>query len=217
MKQEKKKPGKKRLLLYYLVLAVCILIIAAVTVTVVLAVTGKKDDLVMDPPSIDNSVNTGNSGGGEQQPQEPDAPTVDNSSRTEFIFPVENVNVSQTMSFWEDVTLTRYLKHKGMDFAGSAGDKVMSVLDGRVVDISTSKTFGTTIRLSHDNGIFTVYKYIDAAEGLEVGQEVSRGQIIGAMAADAGNEREEGPHLHFEVYKGGELADPAEYIEINQK
>ena len=76
---------------------------------------------------------------------------------------------------------------------------------------------GTTVTISHDNGLKTVYSFIDAAEGLEAGQSVERGEVIGTIAEANGAEMALGPHLHFAVYDDGELANPEDYLEIAKK
>ncbi len=217
-----KKPGKKRLLLYYLLLAACILIIAAVTVTVVLAVTGKNDKITVAPPTLEdnsgdnNDMSGGNSGETENPPvQEPD---VDVNTSSVFIFPVSNPNVSQEMDFWYNATLDRYHQHGGMDFSCAAGDEVFAAIDGTVVDVIANDILdGGYIRISHDNGIFTVYKFVEPVEGLVAGARVNRGDVIGTVMAATGVEGECGDHLHFEVYRNGTLTNPAEFLSAENK
>lgn len=204
MKEEKKKPTKKRLLLYYLILAVCILVIAAVTVTVVLAVTGRKDDV-----RIDNSLVT---------PDPDDGDDQDVSTRTEFIFPVKEVNLSQEMDFWHNATIDVYHRHGGVDFRGNVGDEVFAAVDGLVTEVVTnSRLNGGYVTIAHDGGLFTTYKFISPAENLKEGQSVNRGQVIGTIAQPSGEEKEEGAHLHFEVKEYDTLVNPTAYLKADEK
>ena len=211
MKEQKRKPAKKRILLYYLILAVCILVIAAVTVTVVLAVTGRNDGI-----RIDNTLDDPNQG----NPSNPDddGPEKDTSSRTEFISPVKDVEVSQGKGPWQNKMNGIVRLHAGVDFAGEVGTEVYAAVDGRIKEISLkSKLDGNYIVIEHDNGIVTTYKFIDPVEKLKEGDTVSRGQVIGTISAETGDEHEEGPHLHFEVRENGKLIDPADKLNASEK
>lgn len=204
MKEEKKKPTKKRLLLYYLILAVCILIIAAVTVTVVLAVTGRQDNFV-----IDNTLDVPPAENGDDK---------DVSTRTEFIFPVKDVNVSQEMDFWHNATLDVYHRHGGVDFKGEIGDEVFAAVDGLITEVvTTSRLSGGYITIAHDNGLFTTYKFIVPDENLKQGQSVSRGQVIGTISEACGEENADGAHLHFEVHEYDKLVNPTAYLKAEEK
>ena len=214
MKEEKRKKGKKRILLYYLILAVCILVIAAVTVTVVLAVNSRNNGL-----RIDNSIeDPDDNPGGNKDPENPDDPGVDTSTRTQFIFPVATVDVLQDMDFWHNETIDTYYRHRGIDFAGDVGDKVFAAIDGTVASVFyNNRLYGNYVTIMHDNGIFTIYKFIDPNTNLVPGMQVNRGDVIGTIAAATGNERNEGSHLHFEVEKFGKPVDPATYLDIENK
>jgi len=71
---------------------------------------------------------------------------------------------------------------------------VESITTGSVLD-------GTVITLSHENGIKTSYTFVDVKEGLAVGDNVARGDVIATIAEPDGSEYKDGAHLHFEVFK----------------
>ena len=219
-KKEKTKPTKKRALLYYLVLAAIILIIAAVTIAVVFSVN--KNDLTIEGPGQTqgnpNDNKPGNNGGNNGDDNKDDV--KDTSSAYEFIVPVREVDMSKAHVFCYDKTLDRYCVHKGMDFSAAVGTEVLAAVDGTVVGIthkSSDLLYGDSVTIEHANGVKTVYKFIDVSDSLVVGTRVSRGDVIGSVAAANGVENADGDHLHFEVYKDGVETDPDDYLNIVTK
>lgn len=91
--------------------------------------------------------------------------------------------------------------HYGVDFANSTGTPVVSAADGVVSYASPLSTYGNVIMVTHsiDGQIFTsLYAHLSSIK-VGVGQEVSKGQLIGAIGT-TGNST--GPHLHFEIHIG---------------
>lgn len=204
---DKEKNSKKRILRYYLILGACVLIIAAITVSVIFTVNGSKSNVTLDSDKDQENPGGDENGG-----------SVDTSTKYEFISPVEQVDLITSYIFYKNSTLGCYHFHTGVDLAAAAGTQVMATLDGTVESITAGDLLdGTVITLSHENGIKTTYKFIDAAENLAVGDSVSRGDVIGTVAAPCGSEYKEGAHLHFEVSVNGEPADPEDYLDISVK
>lgn len=211
MSQEK-NTNKKKLLTYYIILGACILLIAAVTVTVIFAVRGNDDSF-----QIDNG-NTPSDDDQQDDDDDDDQPSDDVSSAYEFISPVATLDVTNDYTFYYNQTLDCYHYHTGLDMAAEAGTEVLACVDGTVESITLGDLLdGNKIVLSHADGVKTSYYFIDVAEGLEVGDEVKRGDVIGTVAEPTGSEYRDGAHLHFEVSKNGELADPNEYLDISEK
>ena len=218
MKNQENKKSKKKVLLYYLILAACLLVIAAVTVTVIFAVNrSNKNNL-----SVDVGVEQPDDPNNPDNPDDPDEPNKPSSSVTTFLMPTTSQDVATTFDLEENATLGCYRWHKGMDFAGNAGDNVYSVLDGKVTKIiynspSSALLDGGCVTIEHANGVTTIYKFVDIKEGLKVGDTVSRGDTIGTIMAATGSEMELGDHLHFEVKVNGKYADPAAHLELIEK
>lgn len=97
--------------------------------------------------------------------------------------------------------------HNGIDIANSIGTPIVSAMDGTVVDSGPASGFGLWVRVQHANGLITVYGHINRST-VSVGQQVSAGEQIAAM----GNRGQStGPHLHFEVHRGGAI-DPLAWL-----
>lgn len=78
---------------------------------------------------------------------------------------------------------------------------IVSAADGVVSYASPLSSYGNLIMVTHSiNGqIFTSFYAHLSSIKVSVGQEVSKGQLIGGMGA-TGNVT--GTHLHFEIHKG---------------
>ena len=217
MNEHEPKPKNKRLLTYYLILGACILIIAAVAVAVTLSLTLGGNDMTIDDDP-DQAVD-GDDDNDDETPDDGDDDDADDTgNETTFLMPVTEVDAINSYGFYHNTTLDKYYLHTGIDFAGEAGDEVYAVLDGTVESIVSDPILtGTTITIAHENGLTTTYTFVDAAEGLEVGDTVARGDVIATVAEAMGQEYKDGAHLHFEVFLNNEPVDPETYLEITEK
>ncbi|MDE6557557.1 MAG: M23 family metallopeptidase [Clostridia bacterium] len=210
--RSEKKSNKRRVALRYIILAAIILVIAAVTVTVVFAANDWfRSDITIDkgdsplPPVVDPDPD-----------KDKDKPTLND---TTFLKPVNDLNVTTVFEFFQNESLNgKWYFHTGIDLTAPAGTAVVSSLDGTVESIVRDEKCGeTTVTIAHDNGVKTVYSYIDVVEGLKKGSKVKRGEKIGTVSEIAGSEYKMGPHLHFEVIENGKPKDPADFLEITEK
>ena len=128
------------------------------------------------------------------------------------------MNVINTFDFGKDVTLGHWHFHTGLDMAAEVGAAVVACLDGTVEEVVIDdKLDGTTVTIQHENGLKTVYSYIDVKEGLKKGDSVKRGEQIGTVSEPEGAEFKQEAHLHFEVIENGEKKDPATFLDIAEK
>ena len=207
MNEQQPKPKNKKQLTYYLILGACILVIAAVALAVTLSLTLRKDDIQLDNDQTQNDDDDGS-----------DDDATDTSGDNTFGMPVTAANALNEYGFYHNTTLDKYYLHAGIDFAGEVGDEVFAALDGTVESIVTdARLMGTTITLSHANGLKTTYTFVDALEGLETGDVVEKGDVIATVAEPMGQEYKDGAHLHFEVFLNGSVVDPDEYLDIDGK
>jgi murein DD-endopeptidase MepM/ murein hydrolase activator NlpD len=95
--------------------------------------------------------------------------------------------------------------HPAVDIAGTAREPVYAADGGYVALAGWSNAgYGNMILIDHGNGFQTLYGHLDALR-VHQGQSVTKGQMIGLMGC-TGNCT--GPHLHFEVRKGGVSRNP---------
>ncbi|MDP4605430.1 MAG: M23 family metallopeptidase, partial [Erythrobacter sp.] len=95
--------------------------------------------------------------------------------------------------------------HAGMDFKASYGTAIVAVSDGRVSAAGRAGGCGIAVRLEHGGGLSTRYCHMSRM-AVNVGQQVRRGQVIGYVGSTG---LSTGPHLHYEMYRGGRVINPA--------
>lgn len=219
MKEKTENSTKRKKLLFWLILGAFLLIVTAITLGLIFGLRGNGSQTLIDGGQIQTPPDEG----GKNPPDEGNNPpddggNVDTSSQYEFIVPIREVNLIKSHEFNWDNTMKWFRLHQAMDFGAPAGTEVLAAVDGKITSIVTNDVLDyAVIKIEHANNLTSVYKFIDPAEGLEVGQSVSRGQVIGTVATAAGVENEDGDHLHFEVWKNGEMSDPDEYLNLSSK
>jgi murein DD-endopeptidase MepM/ murein hydrolase activator NlpD len=100
--------------------------------------------------------------------------------------------------------------HEGIDIKGKEGDPVTAVKSGTIISVGASGDYGNLIRIDHGDGVETRYAHLSKMD-VKVGDIVSKGQKIGAVGSTG---RSTGPHLHYEVLKGGKKIDPDSMKEL---
>ena len=95
--------------------------------------------------------------------------------------------------------------HAGLDFRASYGTPIYAVTDGTVSFAGRHGGHGNYVRLNHEGGLGTGYGHMSRI-AVNNGQRVRRGQIIGYVGSTG---LSTGPHLHYEMYRGGRTVDPA--------
>ena len=96
--------------------------------------------------------------------------------------------------------------HAGLDFKAGQGTPIVAVTDGRVSSAGRMGGCGNAVRIDHGGALQTRYCHMSriAARG---GQYVRRGQVIGYVGSTG---LSTGPHLHYEMYRGGRPVNPAQ-------
>ena len=102
-------------------------------------------------------------------------------------------------------TTTRW---NGIGITAPAGTAVKSVSGGTVAYAGPMGTYGNTVILEHGGGDYSVYGSLDRID-VRKGSRVIKGQAIGTVGV---SDPALGPHLHFEIRRGGPAVDPAEWL-----
>lgn len=127
------------------------------------------------------------------------------------IQPVSNQHLKQMASGFgyriDPIYKTRRM-HTGMDFTARVGTAVYATGDGYVEALEVSGWgYGKCIVINHGFGYKTRYAHLSAFK-VKQGQKVKRGELIG-LVGNTG--KSTGPHLHYEVEKGGKKVNPIHY------
>ncbi|HET9949321.1 MAG TPA: peptidoglycan DD-metalloendopeptidase family protein [Longimicrobiales bacterium] len=105
------------------------------------------------------------------------------------------------------------LRWNGIGLAAPPGTPVRAVRSGRVVLAGPFEGYGPTVVLSHGDGFYTLYLYLEEI-GVVEGREVEAGQVVGTVG---GADTPEGPHIEFQIrapVEGGSprAQDPLEWL-----
>jgi murein DD-endopeptidase MepM/ murein hydrolase activator NlpD len=122
--------------------------------------------------------------------------------------PVESGYISSLYGQRTDPFDGRNANHSGLDFAGTAGTRVLAVADGIVSHAGVDGGYGRLIEITHGNGYVTRYAH-NAKLLKEPGQTVKRGDPIALMGSTG---RSTGTHLHFEVLRDGRPVNPLSFV-----
>ena len=219
---DKKRNGKlfkDKRVIFSAALACAAIILAIVFVA---SLATPDDNLSIDAGNINNSSTSGGeddtpTGGENDTPTggEDDTPTVD---ETGMLTPIVTVSVSNDYGFFYNQTLNCYYHPDGVDFMAEAGTEVVAVEAGTIESVYTGDVLsGTEIVIDHGNGIKTLYRFVEAKEGLKAGDSVKKGDVIATVAEANGDEYKDGAHLHFEITENGQKVDPAKHLTLEEK
>jgi len=102
--------------------------------------------------------------------------------------------------------------HDGIDIGAEMYSPVVAAAPGRVIFAGHLPDGAMIVLITHIGGLVSLYAHLDdqiAAPRVAAGDEVQAGQIIGAVGMSG---MTTGPHLHFAVWRDGELIDPVSLI-----
>jgi len=99
----------------------------------------------------------------------------------------------------------RYMEfHSGVDIACPRGSDILAARNGRVVFTGYRDGYGKLVVIEHEHGYRSYYGHLSRPL-VKRGQRVKRGEAV-ALSGNTG--RTTGPHLHFEVRRGGTAVHP---------
>lgn len=98
--------------------------------------------------------------------------------------------------------------HAGIDIPCSTGTSVVAAASGTVVDAGYNAYNGNYLKISHGNGLETMYLHCSKLL-VSSGSRVSGGQTIARSGATG---MVSGAHLHFVVKKNGNYVNPQNYL-----
>lgn len=87
------------------------------------------------------------------------------------------------------------LRWNGIGIRAPTGTPVQAVQAGRVVLAGPFEGYGPTVVLSHGDGFYTLYLYLEDI-GVVEGRDVGAGQVVGTVG---GADTPEGPHIEFQI------------------
>ena len=94
--------------------------------------------------------------------------------------------------------------HRGIDFGARWGSPIHAAADGQVTRAGWAGGYGRQVRLAHAAGLASSYSHMSSLS-VAPGTLVRQGQLIGYVGSSG---LSTGPHLHYEVYRGGVAVNP---------
>lgn len=95
--------------------------------------------------------------------------------------------------------------HTGLDIANRGLPNVLAADSGTITYAGCINWgYGCHVKIDHGNGYTTLYAHLSQIY-VNVGQRIGRGSSLGKMGSTG---RSTGPHLHFEVARGGVKLSP---------
>lgn len=128
--------------------------------------------------------------------------------KVQWRFAVDELIYSRTLDHWTT--------HRGIDISCAKGAEVHCPWNGKVEEIYEDDSLGITVRVSHSDGLESLYSNLRTGCPVKAGQRLNAGDLIGYVGETAVAECGDGAHLHFEVRKDGRSVDPAEYVTVTE-
>jgi murein DD-endopeptidase MepM/ murein hydrolase activator NlpD len=120
--------------------------------------------------------------------------------------PIDGARVSSKFGMRRHPILGFSKMHAGMDFAAPTGTPIYAAGNGVIEEIGPKSGFGNYVRVKHNQQIATAYAHLSKfGQGMRRGGQVQQGDIIGYVGTTG---RSTGPHLHYEVLRGGRQINP---------
>ncbi len=93
--------------------------------------------------------------------------------------------------------------HRGVDISVPLGTPVRAMAPGRVAFAGVMRGYGNVVMVDHGS-VRSVYAHLSEIR-VRRGDELP-GRVVVGLAGSTG--RSSGPHLHFEILRGGSAEDP---------
>ncbi|MCF6339797.1 MAG: peptidoglycan DD-metalloendopeptidase family protein [Sulfurimonas sp.] len=130
--------------------------------------------------------------------------------------PVKNARISSrfTKRRFHPI-LKKWKAHLGVDYAARRGTPVVAAGSGRISFAGRLGAYGKIIKIRHNDGYETRYAHLKSfRKGIKRGKYVKKGHTIGYVGSTG---RSTGPHLHFELRKGGRATNPLRIVQVTTK
>ena len=121
--------------------------------------------------------------------------------------------VTSSFGMRRDPILGRRAMHSGIDIRAPVGHSVKATGSGTVVAAGWNGGYGRMVEIDHGRGVITRYAHLRKIT-VAKGQKVAAGAVVGKVGSSG---RSTGPHLHYEVRRGGKPTNPIRFIRIGKK
>lgn len=164
------------------------------------SMTQEAEDIVMPKPVDEDSILRS-----EMQNSAAFLNAFDNykrSSYSEILFaPVKSAIISQSFA--------PSTGHNGVDIVIEEGTRIFNIAEGNVVFSDWTQNSGYMVIIAHENNFYSIYKH-NKVNLVKSGDKIIKGGLVALSGASGAHA--DGPHLHFELWKGNVPVNPATYF-----
>jgi len=122
-----------------------------------------------------------------------------------FRFPLRYYRITSRYGIRSDPLSGNQQMHQGIDLAAPEGTEVFAVADGTVTAAGFDNVYGNYVIISHSDNYSSLYGHLLSIDTV-LRAEVKSGTLIGKVGSTG---QSTGPHLHFELRRGGRAFDPS--------
>ena len=126
--------------------------------------------------------------------------------------PTPGKKISSRYGTRRDPFTGRAAVHGGIDYKARRGTPVLATATGKVVKAGRHGGYGKLVEIDHGNGMTTRYAHLSRIK-VKIGQKVIKGGVIGKVGSTG---RSTGPHLHYEVRRGGRTMNPIHFVRLEK-
>lgn len=98
-----------------------------------------------------------------------------------------------------------YMQNSGTDYKHTEPFEVISILEGKVIEVTENDILGKTIKIKHENDLISTYQSLKEVD-VKVDDTILRGQKIGMSGTCRLYSTDY--NLHFELSYQGKIIDP---------
>src|SRR3989339_844446 len=144
---------------------------------------------------------------------------IDLNLTNQSTFPIWPVIPRSISAYFDDQGYQKVfgVPHRALDIPTPQGTPILSPDKGIILKVRDNGFGYSYIVIAHRNNLITVYGHVSKIL-VQEGEFIEMGQIIGLSGGGIGTPgagvRTTGPHLHFEVHKGGIKVDPLDYLKL---
>lgn len=103
-----------------------------------------------------------------------------------------------------------YIQNTGIDYVSDNTFDVVSILNGKVINVREDEELGKIVEIEHDNKMVSIYQSLSEVD-VKQDDQVNQGQVIGKSGENK-LDKDLGNHLHFEIYENGREVNPLNYL-----
>ena len=185
-----------------------ILILTLATTIIIKTKNNEKNNIISEQTVANQHTNVENSETIIEN-QKSDESKIESVQTKKYIMPTSGeviLNFSGDELIYNQTTKD-WRQHYGTDISIKQGGIVKSMNDGKIIKIETDILKGNVISIEYKDKIIVSYCNIDICDGINIGDDVTQGMLIGYINNNPPFESEQELHLHMEIFKNNVLSD----------